>query len=304
MTPPILFFGMEGVFSRTPLLELINAHHNICAMIVPRPKQSQPAHEPIRRLVPPRPAQSDLPLASGGNKPNIVGIAWNAGIDVYEVSSLRSDATLDTLQRLQPNLIVVACFPWLLPKRLVTQYPSLNLHPSLLPAYRGPAPLFWIFHDGLELAGVTIHLMDEHADTGDIVAQEQVALPDGIPYDDAEKILSGRAAHLLIRVLGEASNGRFERTPQARTFAPHAPKPSERDYVIAPNWSARRAFNFIRGVGTARLEIGGQTLSLQEAITFDEREKIEAEVLQQADQFKIQLTDGTLTVRSHNHPIF
>lgn len=306
MTQRILFFGMEGVFSRAPLLELINAHHHICAIIVPRPEQSQAANVPIR-LIPPTPlfkgglrGDSALPLMQEPRDPNIIGIAWNAGIDVYEVATLRNDATIQTIQRFQPDLIVVACFPLLLPNHLITQYPSLNLHPSLLPAYRGPSPLFWIFHDGLEHAGVTIHLMDEHADTGDIVAQERVALPDGIRYADADKILSEHAAGLLIKILGQAPNGQFASTPQPRTPAPFAPNPSEQDYVITTDWSVRRAFNFVRGIAEwnhpITFQLEGKRLVVREAIAYDEREEMSVPFLQTSAGWKIRSARGTITL--------
>jgi|GEM_PF-249805 len=303
MTQRILFFGMEGVFSRAPLLELINAHHTVCAIIVPRPDQSQPAREPIR-LIPPSPfikgrlrGDRDLPLVQNSRDPNIIGMAWHAGIDVYEVSTLRNEATIQTIHQLNPDLIVVACFPHLLPSSLFTVYSSLNLHPSLLPNYRGPSPLFWIFHDGLEHAGVTIHLMDEHADTGDIIAQERVQLPDAISYADAEKILSERAAQLLIKVLGETPHGRFARTPQPRTAAPRAPNPSERDYVVTRDWTVRRAFNFIRGIGEAGLEIGDSRFAIEDAMDFTPGKKINQPISHSEKFSVIQFADGTVTMK-------
>ncbi len=300
MSLRVLFFGMEGVFSRAPLLELINARFHIPAIVVPRPEQSEPAREPIRQLAPPHAPESDVPLLYPPRDLNIIGIAWNAGIDIYEVSTLRDERVLAMLQQLQPDIIVVACFPLLLPNRLSTKYPCLNLHPSLLPEYRGPSPLFWIFHDGLEHAGVTVHLMDEHADTGDIIAQEPIELPDGVRYTDGERILSEHAAGLLINALGAVQNGTFARTPQPNIAAPRAPKPSERDFVIAPDWTARRAFNFIRGITQwnqpITIEVSGKRLIVQEAIAYDANQEMLAPFQRMDAGWKIRCSRGTLTV--------
>lgn len=301
MTQRILYFGMEGVFSRAPLLELTNAHSDICAIIVPRPEQSGDAPEPIRLLVPSPlaanglPVSHTIPVINNPPDPNIIGIGWNAGIDVYEVASLRNTITIQTIQRLKPDLIVVTCFNRLLPQSLVTNCRSLNIHPSLLPEYRGPAPLFWIFHDGLEHAGVTIHLMDENADTGDIVAQEHVRLPDGIGYRDAEIALSEHAARLLLQVLGSMANGALAHTQQPRSSAPRAPNPSAGDLVIAPaEWTARRAFNFIRGVGEANIAIGESQFAVREVVSYEETRTQGQGMIRVEDYWKIQFKDGTL----------
>ncbi|MBI3536098.1 MAG: hypothetical protein HY070_00820 [Chloroflexi bacterium] len=299
MTQRILFFGMAGIFSRAPLWHLIQNQINVCAIIVPRPAQSQPARDSIRLLAPPRAPLSDLPLTQSSD-PNILAIARDTRIPIYETHTLSHSHTLDTLTGLKPDVIVVACFPFILPKRLITQFPSLNLHPSFLPDYRGPAPLFWIFHDGLEHAGVTIHMMDEHADTGDIVAQERVALPDGIRYNDAEKILSDHAARLLIQSLRAIQNGARVRTPQSDAPAPRAPNPTPRDYIISTESSARRAFNFIRGVGDTNqitLQIGNENKIVREAITFEENATTAEPLKRDGDFFRVRFSNGILHCR-------
>ncbi|MBI3914000.1 MAG: hypothetical protein HY327_07420 [Chloroflexi bacterium] len=299
----LLFFGMSGVFSRAPLVDLIIARFDICAIIVPRPAQSQPATDPIRLLPRSRAPQSDLPLTQASD-PNIIAIARDAGIPIYEAHTLSHPQTLSTLTALKPDAICVACFPYLLPNHLITQFPSFNLHPSILPAYRGPAPLFWIFHDGLENAGATVHLMDAHADTGDIVAQERIALPDGIRYADAECVCSEHAARLLVEALRAMQTGALARTPQPRDAAPRAPNPTPRDYLITTDWSARRAFNFANGLEDGdypiRIQIGERNFVVQAAIAFDATETISAPFKREGSRVKFQMAQGTLTILTYN----
>jgi methionyl-tRNA formyltransferase len=302
VTLRVLFFGMEGTLSRAPLLALKEALFDVCAVVVPRPVQSQNAHDPLRLIAPPRAPESDVPLLYEPRDMNIIGIAWNTGIDVYETDNLKNQKTVERLTALEPDVICVACFPYLLPKSL-THSPSikyaLNLHPSLLPAYRGPAPLFWIFHDGLEQAGVTIHLVESSADTGDIIAQERASLPDGVRYGAAERILSEQSARMLVRAMHAIESGTIARTPQVETSAPRAPSPTDRDFVITTEWSARRAFNFIRGIADWNHPVtcitANERLVILDAISFDERRTTNADSSPEGSTFQIKFGTGTLT---------
>jgi methionyl-tRNA formyltransferase len=181
---------------------------------------------------------------------HIIGLAWEVGIPVLEVGRLKRPETLTALGALKPDAIVVACFPRLLPQAILDLAPqrAFNIHPSLLPQYRGPEPLFWVFHDGLEHAGVTVHLMDAGADTGAIAAQQAVALPDSISYAAAERACSEVGARLLLDVLRATRDSRLTPQPQNPADASPAPVPTVDDFIITPDWSPRRASNFIRGM--------------------------------------------------------
>lgn len=300
----VLFFGMDGVFSRAPLAALLDSQQ-VCAAIVPRPMQSLPAAEPMRLLPPPNAPESDVPILFQPNELNAIGMAWNEGIPVYEVESL-SHPTLARLAGLKPDVICVACFPRLLPEKLLRlpKYGAMNLHPSLLPAYRGPSPLFWIFHDGLEHAGITLHLMDVHADTGDIVSQKPLALPDGITYSQAERVCSEEGARLMVEALRSIQDGKFRRTPQPQMNAPRAPNPTEQDYIITSDWPARRAFNFIRGIAEwnhpMTLDLSGERFIVREVISFDESEIMREPLQQIGERWKIRFAQGTLTAILHS----
>ena len=166
----VIFFGMKGTFSLPPLQVLVERGIEIGAVIMPASTTSQPLP---RRIEPPLPPPSDLPIITPHLSRNISHVAWEHSIPVWEVGSLSDARTLELLADLQPDLIAVACFPYIFPSALLQlpRYGCLNLHPSLLPAYRGPLPLFWMARQGERQAGVTLHFLDEGLDTGDIVAQ-------------------------------------------------------------------------------------------------------------------------------------
>jgi methionyl-tRNA formyltransferase len=231
-------------------------------------------------------------------------------------------------------VLCVACFPRLLPRELLNlaRHGGLNVHPSLLPAYRGPAPLFWVFHghtshahsastaspmrstkadpqpgaplwlpnEGLGNAGVTVHLLDEQADSGDIVAQAPIVLPDGTTYSAAERICSQEAACLLVDVFKAIATGSLRRTPQPHIDLPTAPVPKDADFVITPDWSARRAFNFIRGVGEwgrpITVSVGEEHFIVREAVSYDEEATMSAPMQRVARHVRIRCSPGVLAV--------
>jgi methionyl-tRNA formyltransferase len=246
-----IFFGMECRFSRPTLAALLAVGIDVRAVVVPRPRsvRAGASGAPIRRLEPPRPARG-LALPAVSTERSILGLAGAASVPVFEVGRLAHEETLAVLRDPRPDVIVVACFPRLLPPALLDlpRHGALNVHPSLLPAYRGPQPLFWIFHDGLEHAGVTVHLMDSGADTGDIMAQQPLALPDGISYAGAEQRCAEVGARLVVEAARGLDTGTLARRPQPGVGISYAPAPRPEDFVVAPDWSARRAFNFTRGM--------------------------------------------------------
>ena len=271
----ILFFGMEGVFSPAPLVHLLQSEFTVCGVVVPAPRNLLwPDAPSLRRLAPPRLITSDLPLLMAPPEKTVVGLAWDADVPMFEVRRLKRAETLAALAALQPDALAVACFPRLLPPALLDLAPhrAFNVHPSRLPQYRGPEPLFWTFHDELDHAAVTIHLMDAGADSGPIAAQTPVHLPDGIGYEQAQRLGAEVGAHLLLSVLRASRDGTLALYPQSEEGASAAPVPGPEDFVITPQWSARRAYNFARGVTEWRQPIvfdtGPASFIIREAVGF------------------------------------
>lgn len=301
-----LFFGMEGVFSRPPLIQLLHSELTVCGVVVPAPPASPWRDDSsIRRLTPSRELTSDLPLLMAPPEKTIVGLAWDAGIPVFEVRRLKRAETLAELAALKPDALAVACFPRLLPPALLDLAPggAFNIHPSRLPQYRGPEPLFWTFHEGLDHAGVTVHRMDAGADTGPIAAQSPVHLPDGIGYEQAQRLCAEVGAHLLLSVLRARRDGTLTLQPQDDSRASSAPVPGPEDFVITPAWSARRAYNFARGVAEWGQPIVFDTSEAQvvirEAVGFleDSAHLSDERATASEGMTRLRCTDGVLLAR-------
>jgi methionyl-tRNA formyltransferase len=172
------------------------------------------------------------------------------GLPVLQPNRARDPAFLAELQALAPEVIVVAAYGQLLPPALIALPPKgcVNVHASLLPKYRGAAPVNWALIHGEQVTGVTIMLMDESLDTGPILLQ---VAQDIDPADDAGA-LQGRLAHLgaeaLLQALAGLESGTLKPIPQAHAQATYAPKLRKEDGRIRWERSAVEIVHLIRGV--------------------------------------------------------
>jgi methionyl-tRNA formyltransferase len=167
----------------------------------------------------------------------------------FAVRSLRDRVVHETLTNSRPDLIVVACFPWLLPAALIgaASIAAINVHPSLLPRWRGPDPLFWAYHAGDLTTGVTIHHLDQDFDTGPILAQRTVVIEEGeslAAFDRRLAIHGGELVIELARALPDVPAAH----QQVADRATPAPIPDESARTIDATWTVDRARRFIGGV--------------------------------------------------------
>ena len=298
---------MDGAFSYPPLAAILkgmrtgqNAYLEVAAVILPA--SATPNFEfngPISRLLPERP-QSDIPLIQPYLSENIIHLAWANHIPVYLIQNMRDAAVQVFLGDLQPDIACVACFPYLIPQEIlaVPKHGFLNIHPSLLPAYRGPEPLFWIFRNGdRENTGVTLHWMDAGLDSGDILGQRPITLPDGISGPEADWLCATVGGEMLLEGLELIATGKVVRRPQPPGGS-YQPLPTAEAFALDSSWSARRAFNFMRGTAEWNypytLQIGSQTLVLTTAESFDPNQTLPQPFVEEDGRYLIQFSPGTL----------
>ncbi len=259
--------GMFGEFSLRPLAALLEAGATVCAVLVPASGAPVTAPQP---LFPPQPDHDGLPVVSGYPIRNIVTLAWEQGIPVYEVGSLSHPDLL----AFQPDVIAVSCFPRILPPSLLAlpKLGALNLHPSLLPKYRGPEPLFWQFRNGETRTGVTLHFMNERPDAGDILLQAEVLFADGITGAEAERLCAIAGSRLMGEGVKLLSGGNPPRQKQNESEATYFPKPTRADFLISTDQPARQALNFMRGANgwpwPFEIHAGERAFHVREAIDF------------------------------------
>ena len=194
--------------------------------------------------------QPDKPAGRGRQVafPPVKRLALEHGIPVIQAQTLKSSEVLEKLASLQPELIIVAAFGYILPPAVLSlpRFACLNVHPSLLPRHRGPSPVANTILCGDELAGVTIMLMDSGMDTGPILAQGKV----GISFMDTTGSLSSRladvGAKLLLEALPDWLGGKLEPQAQAESQATYSKLTTSEDAEIDWHLSAVELWRRVR----------------------------------------------------------
>ena len=177
-------------------------------------------------------------------------VAQNAGIPVYEPKTLKDEAFAELLSGIAPDIIVVVAYGKILPPSVLSSAPygCVNLHVSLLPKYRGAAPMQRAIMEGERETGVTVMYMNEGLDTGDIISVSKFP----IGAEDDFETIHDRSAEiggaLLSSTLRDIESGRATRTPQDHTLATYAQKIEKSDCKIDFSMSAERLDCIIRGV--------------------------------------------------------
>ena len=176
--------------------------------------------------------------------------ALELGARVLQPRTLREEGVLEELRALEPELIVVAAYGRILPKEVLElpKYGCINVHSSLLPKYRGAAPINWAVVNGDAETGVTIMYMAEGLDTGDIIAQRATAIG---PEENAEELytrLAELGAELLSETVASIADGTARRTPQDDALSCYAPMLSRELCPIDWNREAQAIHDQIRGL--------------------------------------------------------
>lgn len=292
----LMFMGMGGALSSVPLQHLLQGGYPIGAVVIAAPHPGQVWHAM------PRPASRGKrvsPDQSMVKRPSIVQLAWDYEIPLFEVGDMGAGASQEALRDLAPDAVLVSCFAYRIPGNVldVPQHGFLNLHPSLLPAYRGPYPLFWQLRDGLGEIGLTIHRMDERLDEGPVALQTTVALETGMRGAEVERHVGRKGGQLFARALEALSSGTLTfQAQEGRGSFQGCPQPS--DFRLNRSWSARRAFNFMRGTATwgqpYTVSSGDRLWRLRQAINYGPHGSQPQPVMENEDGVHIQFRPGIL----------
>lgn len=193
--------------------------------------------------------QPDKPKGRNLNlePPPVKILARKFGLPVLQPPKARDEALIFELRALKPDLIVVAAYGHILPQAILDlpRFGSLNVHTSLLPKYRGAAPIQWAIADGETQTGVTIMKMDAGMDTGEILAQRPTPI---LPEDDSASLqnrLAQLGAELLLETIPGYVSGTIQPRPQPEGTS-YAPKIKKEDGHINWNLPARTILNRMR----------------------------------------------------------
>ena len=175
--------------------------------------------------------------------------AIEVGLPVYQPSTLKDGAFLDTLNELVPDLIIVVAYGKILPKYILDfpRFGCINAHASILPKYRGAAPIQRSIIDGDSETGVSIMKMDVGLDTGDVMLVEKVSIEENDNFETVHDKLVLAGSKGLLKAIEQFKKGEYTFTPQGEEFT-YAEKITKADCLIDFTKSAKQVHDQIRGL--------------------------------------------------------
>ena len=196
--------------------------------------------------------QPDRPKGRGRKltPPPVKVLAQQYNLPIYQPETVKDPTFLKEVEKIAPDLLVVVAFGQILPKALLEIPPlgGINVHPSLLPKYRGAAPINWTLIQGETIAGITIIRLSPRMDSGDILFQRAMSIKPDDTFGTLHDKLAIFGAEMLLETLHRMKRGMLVPVPQDDALATYAPKLKKEDCLI--NWekSAQEIANLIRGL--------------------------------------------------------
>jgi methionyl-tRNA formyltransferase len=224
----IAFFGTP-LFAIPSLTALIQSEEEIIAVI------SQPDKRKGRERI--------------SSPPPVKKLALERGLKILQPLNIKDPLFLAKLSKLIPEIIVVVAYGKILPAQILKlpPYGCINVHASLLPKYRGAAPIQWAILNGEKKTGITTMLMDEGLDTGDILLQEETEISNNDNTETLSKHLAEIGASVLMKTIQGLKNKSIQPSPQIG-FPSYAPSFKKEDGRITWSKTAVEIFDFIRGM--------------------------------------------------------
>ena len=198
--------------------------------------------------------QPDRPKGRGQKllPPPVKVFAQEHGIAVYQPVRVKAPDFVDVLRGLAPDLIVVVAFGQILSKEILSLPPlgCINVHASLLPRYRGAAPMQWAIVRGEKETGVTTMFMDEGLDTGDMLMRETLPITQAMTAAELHDAMMKLGADVLERTIFSLSEGTLKRTPQDDALSTYAPLLDKEVGRIDWKKSAQEIHDLVRGLNS------------------------------------------------------
>lgn len=249
--------------------------------------------------------QPDKPKGRGGavSMSPVKEAALKHGLTVLQPQRARDEAFIEELRAYRAEVIVVVAFGQILPAEIIhmPQYGCINVHASLLPKYRGAAPIQWAVIDGCEYSGVTTMQMDEGLDTGDILLVEKVKLAEKETGGSLFDRLSEVGAQLLVKTLKAAEEGTLQPVKQTQEDSSYVKMISKSFGELDFSKSAVQLERLIRGLNpwpSAFTHFGGKILKIWDADVYT-KQQAAAEFPDCAADFERAVPGSVAAVTAH-----
>ena len=236
-------------------------------------------------------------------------VAIRHDIKVFQPEKLKDDReAIEYLKDLKPDFIIVVAFGQILTKEVldIPKYGCINLHASLLPMYRGAAPLNWVVINGERKSGNTTMLMDVGLDTGDMLLKDEVEITENMTAGELHDILMVRGANLLIETIEGVANGTIKGIKQEGETC-YAKMLSKNTGKISWDKSAIEIHNLIRGLNPwpiAHTTYKGDNMKIYESEVLNENSNKEPGTILNVNKtgMKVSCNEGVLLVKKVQFP--
>jgi len=250
----IIFFGSAD-FS-LPIIKTIQANFEVVGVVITKPK---PKGRGLKVIL-----------------PKVAEWANSCGLQVFDPHDPNDLIFINELAGLKPDLYVLSAYGHILSGQLlkIPKYGGINVHPSLLPKYRGAAPIQRVIMAGEKTTGITIFFMDEKIDHGEIIAQKTITIEPAETYGLLSQRLSLLAEEIMVDIIKSIEDGSCPRIGQDDTSKLYAPKLQKDEMII--NWREKtdKIFNLIRALSPspgAKTLFRGRELAITSALPADKK---------------------------------
>lgn len=231
-------------------------------------------------------------------------------VPVYQPLKLKNDPeVISAIKEIEPDFIIVVAFGQILPKEVldIPKYGCINLHASLLPKYRGAAPINWCIINGEKVSGNTTMLMDVGLDTGDMMLKSQYEITDIMTYGELHDILMMDGADLLFRTIEGIKAKEIQPVKQDDSLSCYAPMLSKETGRIDWNKSALIIRDLVRGLNpwpVAYTNYNGENMKIFKAVAIDEPVKREPGTIINVSKqgIKVATGEGILLIEEIQFP--
>jgi len=286
----ILFMGTPD-FAKESLESLYNAGYNIIGVLT---NQDKPKGRGMKLVASP-----------------VKMFAQEKGIKVYQPAKLRKNQEIiDEIKKLKPDLICVVAYGKILPKEIldIPRFGCINVHGSLLPKYRGAAPIQWAILNGDKTTGITTMYMDENMDTGDMILKQEVEIGENETTGELWNKLSKLGGKLLVETIKQIENGTAPRVKQEGDFSLAPMLNKEMSKIDWSEKTAKQIKNLIRGLNPimgAYSYIGDKKIKIWKVDTLEEKQLFE--LFKEAEEYKERfkkLESGTILFSDDKKGLF
>ncbi len=221
-TPDFAVYSLKALFTEHEILAVVTQPDK------PKGRGKKMLHTPIKEF----------------------SLQQDEAIPIYQPQKAREESFIEILKELEPDVIVVVAYGQILPKSIldIPKYGCINVHGSLLPEYRGAAPMQWSLMNGDEKTGITTMYMAEGMDTGDMILKREIPIEKKCTFALLHDRMAETGADLLLETLTQIENGTAPRTPQNESEATYAPRIQKEHERIDWSKSADEILNFMYGL--------------------------------------------------------